>query len=241
MYHIFVFNDETKRYDPEYSSPDAEQALLHGTLYYKIDGSNGMVQIIQPEDPTLSPQVKVFQRLDTKGKEPKEEVTPLPEGMNASEYPGHSYYYSEITENVPGKKLVKRNRAMLDLVNRNLEKFVGREWTSVEWVGEKFNQTPNVPHPVALAIHEEQRVDGPSLTKDVGEENGEASLAIERTFEGVRKYLLEDCVDQPIEGFIIEHNGCYWKIRSDCFLLPEGTKDPFEGNRAMARPPIFLV
>ena len=239
MYHIFSFNDETKRYDPEFSSPIAKKALLYGALYRKIDGSNGMVHVVRDENSTAPPQVKVYQRLDTKGKEPNDDdtVTPLPSGKNRSEYPGHSYYYSEITENVTGKKQIKRNRAMLDVVQRNLEKFTDREWTGVEWVGTMFNKTPNVPHPIALAIHAEQRVG----TVMDGEDNNENEIVMERTFEGVRKYLLEDCVDQPIEGFIVEHEGCYWKVRSDCFLVPAGNKDPFKLNREKARPPLFLV
>lgn len=239
MYHIFAFNDETKRYESEFSSPEAEEAFEHGTLYYKIDGSNGMVQAIQDEESTTPPTVKIYQRLDTKGKDPNGDttVTPLPSGKNPSVYPGHSYCYSEITEDVSGKKLVKRNRAMLELVQRHLEKFVSREWTSVEWVGTMFNKTPNVPHPIALAIHEEQRV----VPCNNGEDKQDGDLAMERTFDGARKCLLEDCVDQPIEGFIIEHGGRYWKVRSDCFLLPPGTKDPFRVNRDNSRPPVFLV
>jgi len=227
MYHIFAFNDETKppRYDPAFTSPEAEQALLHGTLYYKIDGSNGMVQVMAGEEE--EPQFKIFQRLDTKGKEPKETLTALPEGKNATAYAGHSYYYDEITLDVMGKKQIKRNRAMRELVQRHLSKFVGSEWTSVEWVGTMFNKTPNAPHPIALAIHKEQ----------IGEGDG----IMERTFEGARKYLLEDCKDQPIEGFIIEHDGSFWKLRSDCFQMTDGAKDPFKANRESSRPPVFLA
>lgn len=231
MYHIFTFDKDTKppRYQSSFVSPEAEQALLHGTLYYKIDGSNGMVQMISrgEDESEKDPQFKIFQRLDTKGKEPKETLIALPEGKNVAAYEGHSYYYDEITLHVTGKKQIKRNKAMRELVQRHLDEFAGSEWTSVEWVGTMFNKTPNVPHPIALAVHKEQIVEGDGI--------------VERTYEGMRKYLLEDVKDQPIEGFIIEHGGNFWKVRSDCFPTTDGAKDPFKENRESSRPPVFLV
>jgi hypothetical protein len=113
------------------------------------------------------PILKLYQRLDTRGKTPSEcnghsRITPLPWGKNANSYPGLSYKYSEITtEHVRGKRLTQRNRDMLDLAERHKDKLVAlrREWISVEWVGKMFNKTPNVPHSIAMAIHQQQRVD----------------------------------------------------------------------------------
>lgn len=264
MQHIFAFNDETRRYDEsgKLHSPDAEEALQHGMFYYKIDGSNGMVQVIRPAADDDEPiRFKAFQRLDTRGKEPPTEsinneppLIPLPPGKNPTTYAGHSYYYSEISNNVAGKKLVKRNRAMLDLVTRHADHLVAmdREWISVEWVGAMFNKTPSVPHAIALAIHDDQR-----LVVGGGEMEGVLQLpptttqptptptpttTITRSFDGMRKFLMDDCADHPIEGLVLEHEGVYWKIRSDGFLLPKGVKDPFKGqNRENAMAPIFLV
>ena len=279
MQHVFAFDEETRRYKEEdgaFFSPEAELALHHGILYYKIDGSNGMVQVIAPKnagDGDKEVRFKAYQRLDKKGKDPDDTLISLPAGKNPMSYPGHSYYYSEITTDVPGKKQVKRNRAMLDLVTRNADKFIGmeREWISVEWVGSMFNKTPSVPHAIALAIHEDQFVEGrhsgdnqniaPAAEQIEVQDGGETTLNMEvehdsednekhsshvvpiikRSYRGMRKFLLEDCVDHPIEGLILAYEGVYWKIRCDSFELPKGAKDPFRTNRENAMVPVYLV
>ncbi|CAB9520700.1 expressed unknown protein [Seminavis robusta] len=245
MLHIFAFNDDNRKYETDgtFTNPAAEEALCHGTLFYKIDGSNGMVQVVN--DDTL----KIYQRLDTRGKEPDNQLIPLPDGKNATEYPGHSYYYNEILENVQGKRLIKRNRAMIDIVDRHRTTFLafGQEWISVEWIGTMFNSTPNVPHPIAVAIHQEQRVEMEQHSTEEnggdanGTKNGQSAPGIQRTYAGMRKFLIEDCAEQPVEGLIIEHEGVYWKVKSDGFLLPEGISNPFKKNRENSRPPVFLV
>lgn len=227
MQHLFQFGDNYKyNKDGMFSSPEAEQALLGGNLYYKIDGSNGM--IVSKND-----DIRVFQRHDTRGKgntmADGKVLTNLPEGKNPATYKDHTYFMQEVTTDVTGKKLSKRNRAMLDLAKRHKDRLLsfGREWLSVEWVGKKFQQTPGVDHDVALAVHEDQ-----VLT------DGE----IDRTFKGVQKYLMDDCSDAPIEGIIVAHHGVYWKVVTGGFSLPEGVaKDPFSANKANARAPIFLV
>ena len=240
MNHVFEFNKETKRYeiDGTPSSPEAEEALLYGKLYYKIDGSNGMIQVVledSQDNDTANPQrFRIYQRLDTKGKEPTNSTAliPLPAGKNPSSYPGHSYYYDEITiANIQGKKLLKRNKAMLDLVQRHAEELVslGREFVSCEWVGQMFNKTPNVDYPIALALHEQQQVDTTTEKE------------IDRSYEGMRHFLLEQCSEEPVEGFILEHKGIFYKIRADCFALSEGEKVPFKVNRGKGRPPIVLA
>jgi hypothetical protein len=313
MHHIFTFSDETRKYltDGTCTSPAAEQALLHGILYYKIDGSNGMIQVIRQSTTTTTTSTstttgdevsheepkmiifKLYQRLDTRGKTPSQghghgQITPLPDGKNAKAYPGHSYYYSEITTDpntVTGKRLLKRNRAMRDLIERHRDTLMAmkQEWISVEWVGQMFNKTPKVPHSIAMAIHQHQQI--PNLTieeeeEGIGEkkmdiinnntpitdtpvqvlqnkanETSSATIDIDstattidtnpvritRTYDGIRKYLLQDCSDQPVEGLIFQHDGVYWKVRADCFLLSKGEVVPFQKNRENARPPIFLA
>lgn len=237
MEHLFAFNDQTKKYETNgsCSSLEAEQALLEGAMFYKIDGSNGMVQVIHDSSDFQAnpPMIRIYQRLDTRGSPPpsNNHLIPLPAGRNSPEYKGHSYYYDEITEHVAGKKLSKRNRAMLELVERCAEKLVllGQEFISVEWVGQMFNKTPNVPHAVAMALHQDQKV------------SEKVNNNIVRSYTGICKYLLEDCTDEPVEGLILEHHGVFYKVRADCFLLPRGVKDPFRAKKDKARPPIFLT
>lgn len=76
--------------------------------------------------------MKVYQRLGTRGKDPSEvadgnTLVPSPDGPNPSSYSGHSYYYSEITTEVQGKKAMKRNRATLELVQRYADYLIGLE------------------------------------------------------------------------------------------------------------------
>mmetsp|Transcript_629 Transcript_629/g.1776 ORF Transcript_629/g.1776 Transcript_629/m.1776 type:complete len:162 (+) Transcript_629:23-508(+) len=149
----------------------------------------------------------------------------LPPGQNPDTYSMHSYFYDPITLNVQGKKAIKRNKAMLQIIENHAEHIrskmreSGTDFVSIEWVGAKFNKTPNVPEDVAIAIHSEQV----------------CSDAMERTYGGMREYLLE--AEQPSEGLIIFHVGKYWKLRSECF----DRKCSFITNKAAARPPVFLA
>mmetsp|Transcript_3547 Transcript_3547/g.5423 ORF Transcript_3547/g.5423 Transcript_3547/m.5423 type:complete len:231 (-) Transcript_3547:136-828(-) len=213
MAHIFQFDKDTHLYTPQTMSEEASDALKYGTFYYKIDGSNGMI-VCQENG-----QLLAFQRLDTRGKPIPAHCMRLPTGSNVDCYEKHSYCYEPITIDVQGKKAKKKNKAMLDLVEKYKDRFSGQKYTSVEWVGTKFNKTPGVPDDVALAIHAEQTVcedDTPA-----------------RTYENFRSYFLETA----IEGFIIEHNGVFWKIRGDGF----DRKCPFALDKAAVRPPVFLV
>lgn len=216
MNHIFEFDQDRRGlYKEQIASEEAEMVFQHGKVFYKIDGSNGM--IIGNCDGHL----EAFERLDTKQKPIPEKCIALPNGANARSHEGHSYCYQPINLDVEGKKLKKRNQAMLDVVERNKDHILslGMPFVSIEWVGSKFNKTPGVPHDVAVAIHSEQ----------VCEEE------FDRSFSGVRDFLLR--ADPPIEGLVFEYGGAYWKIRADCF----DQKCDFKVNNPLARPPKFLA
>jgi hypothetical protein len=212
MVHIFSFDEETHLYSPSFEFEAAKEALEKGKLFYKIDGSNGLVQ-------KGNDGLEAFQRLDTRGRPPPEGCVPLPAGSNVDSYEGHSYYYEQIRMDVNGKKARKRNEEMLKVVQDHADHILKfGECVSIEWVGQKFNKTPGVPHDVGIAIHSEQVCEEP----------------VERTFEGMKSFLLES--DPPIEGLVVEYEGFYGKIRGDGF----DKKCRFKTNPQSARPPTFL-
>jgi hypothetical protein len=214
MVHIFSFDEETHLYSPSFESEAVKEALEKGKLFYKIDGSNGLVQKGNNDG------LEVFQRLDTRGRPPPEGCVPLPAGSNVDAYQGHSYYYEPIRMDVNGKKARKRNEEMLKVVQDHADHILKfGECVSIEWVGQKFNKTPGVPHDVGIAIHSEQ----------LCEER------VERTFEGMKSFLLES--DPPIEGLVVEYDGLYCKVRGDGF----DKKCRFKRNPQSARPPTFFV
>jgi hypothetical protein len=211
MVHIFSF-DETYLYLPSFESELAKEALEKGKLFYKIDGSNGLVQ-------KGNDGLEAFQRLDTRGRPPPETCVPLPAGSNPDSYQGHSYYYEPIRIDVKGKKARKRNELMLKAVQDHADHILKfGDCVTIEWVGLKFNKTPGVPHDVAIAIHSEQVCEEP----------------LERNFEAVKSFLLES--DPPIEGLIVEYEGLYWKVVASGFA----NNCRFSTNSQSARPPIFF-
>ena len=226
MQHIFKFDDETKMYSPRAASELAETALVNGRLFYKIDGSNGMLvreQTDHGDDESSDDKIKfrAYQRLDTKGKSIPDNCIAIPKHCNNEDtYSGHSYCYEPILMDVEGKKAKKRNEAMLATVAKFTDHLLSldRDYVSVEWVGKKFNKTPGVPCDIAVAIHSEQ----------ICEED------IDRTYDGMKDYLLG--ADHPIEGLLIEYLGTFWKVRADCF----DRKCKFKTSPATARPPIYL-
>lgn len=212
MLHIFSFDEETNLYLPSFESEAAKEALEKGKLFYKIDGSNGLIQ-------KGNDGLEAFQRLDTRGRPPPEVCVSLPAGSNMDSYKGHSYYYEPIQMDVNGKKARKRNQEMLKVVQDHADHILKfGECVSIEWVGKKFNKTPGVSHDVGIAIHAEQVCEEP----------------VERTFEGMKSFLLES--DPPIEGLIVEYEGLYWKIVGGGF----DRKCGFKTSPQSARPPIFL-
>lgn len=220
MKHIFSF-DEKYCYNMECESAEAQQALADGTFYFKIDGQNGMVHV-GGDGPNR--KLTVYNRYDSRGKEIKNRsVIGLPQGKNPNKFGKHEYFYEEI------KADSKVNRGVLDLVEKHGERlaFLDREWVSVEWVGRKFQQTPGVNVDVAMAIHSEQIVP--------------EQLALRlRSYIGLRKYLLEECKDEPVEGFVIEHEGTYWKATTSGFVEERGeAENPYQSRREKAKAPAF--
>jgi hypothetical protein len=214
MAHIFEFDKDTGLYAETIASAEAEAALQRGKVFYKIDGSNGM--LIRGKNGELT----TFQRLDTRGRPTPEVCVSLPQGPNADVYEGHSYCYKPISANVEGKKAKKMNQAMLDLVDKYKDHLLCYgEFVSIEWVGAKFNKTPGVPHDIAIAIHVDQS----------------CNEEFDHCYEGLRNLLLR--ADTPIEGLIFEFSGVYWKVRADCF----DRNCPFKTNRPFTRSPIFLA
>lgn len=214
MAHIFEFDKDTGLYTGTIASAEAEAALQRGKVFYKIDGSNGMIACGDGGELTA------FQRLDTRGRPPPEGCIRLPNGNNADVYEGHSYFYKPIDMNVEGKKVKKMNQAMIDVVEKHKDRLLSYgDFVSIEWVGAKFNKTPGVLHDVAIAIHAEQVCDE----------------AFDPSYEGLKLFLLQ--ADKPIEGLIFEFGGMYWKVRGDCF----DRKCSFKTNRAVARPPMYLA
>lgn len=260
MEHIFVFDPDTRLYQPEgWTSPQAQAAVENGQFLYKVDGSNGIVVIRSKSEETVerfeatdssSWRFEPYQRLDTKGKAPPESslCIELPSTcQNLSIYEGHSYWYQPITiEGIEGKKARKRNQQMIDLVEKHQQHLLEQSglwktrdsedektrFVSIEWVGTKFNRTGGVPHDIALALHSEQQLSKEDTSK------------VDRSYEGIRKFLLE--ADPPIEGLIIRQDmgtpegvGCtrYWKVRSDCF----DRKCRFKQSPGSARAPHYLT
>jgi len=228
MIHIFEFDTTSHLYLPRVASEAAEEALKNGRLFYKIDGSNGMIMKNfcdgDDENDSNTNLLVAFQRLDTRGRTIPAHCVQLPNGQNSKVYEGHSYCYEPISIDVPGKKQKKRNQAMLSLVQNHSDYFLslmnkrGDNCVSIEWVGTKFNRTPGVPPDVAIAVHSEQVCE----------------VTVDRNYEGMKSFLL-DC-DTIIEGLVIEYCGNYWKVRADCF----DKKCTFKTNNSSARAPKYL-
>jgi hypothetical protein len=221
MMHIFKADDTNPMawaYFPEYCSDEAEQALKLGRLFYKIDGSNGMIMVDRNGKDDKNPVLRAYERFDTRGKPFPENHVPIPDGLNDK----RTYCYIPIDVNVHGKKAKQRNQAMLDVVEANADRILqhGQDFVSIEWVGKKFNGTPNVPHDVAVAIHDEQVCEEP----------------VERSFEGLRSFLLEES-DPPVEGLVVEWQGKWWKVISKGF----DRNCRFKKEKQTARAPVFLT
>ena len=192
MAHIFKLVDNL--YVKEFSEEGAESAFLHGRYYVKVDGANHM--IIKNSDD----EVELYARYDVGEREMPATCIPIPAGKNGMTYVSrqktHTYYYKP-TRYIEGK-LAKvydiLQRAAADYVN---DKPPGHY--SVEVVGRKFQNTPGVDCDGALAVHSQQTI---SVDQEL------------RTFTNIRRYLLEAVC---IEGVVVEHEGRFWKIRSNCF------------------------
>jgi hypothetical protein len=195
MSHIFEMDAKTHLYTNTYTSHEAEEALVHGTYYTKIDGSNGLLVWEDGE-------IKAYRRHDCRGKAkgtPAKHI-PLPPGRNPSVVPGHQYFYEEVDRQAK-KKAGKLNRSIYDVVSRHYQHLAAElklrdGFMTVELVGTKFNRTPGVEADVAMILHHEQEC-----------------MVMNRTFAGVRAWIEA----HGTEGLVVEHRGVFWKIRGNLF------------------------
>jgi hypothetical protein len=209
-------------------------------MYKKIDGSCGIVSYDVAAD-----ELSLYQRIDTRGRDPSFALVPLPVGKNPVNYESseqaHSYFMEKIVVSEgDGKKAKKNKRALLDVLERNKDALVdlilsetssdddgsSPLYLSVELVGTKFNKTPGVDAPVALAPHCLQTLstdDTPYLPQ-----------SLPRTFDELNLVLIDSEI--VAEGIVVEHKGIYWKVHSKLF-------DPtctFAMDKSKASPPVYF-
>ena len=248
MEHLFQIergwdenNPRKGRYFNEFTSDLAQEALENSDhIYKKVDGSCGIVSYDVAAD-----ELSLYQRIDTRGRDPSSTLVPLPVGKNPVNYKSkehaHSYFMEKIVVSEgDGKKAKKNKRALLDVLERNKDALVdlilsrassdGDDssplFLSVELVGTKFNQTPGVDAPVALAPHCLQRLsadDFPYLPQ-----------SLPRTFDELKLALVDS--DNVAEGIVVEHKGNFWKVHSK-LLEPTCT---FATDKSKASPPVFF-
>lgn len=196
MTHIFKYEGRPSLYTSEFDCEKAEEALKYGKAYMKIDGSNGMLCVVNDK-------IQAYRRQDIKGRDWQQlnfEFMGLPKGGNPVAVPGHAYVYRRILPE--GSKGEKRlNELMLSLVEFNKEQLMEElvkcgGMMTIEWVGKKFQRTPGVAADVGIVIHHLQEME-----------------AVPRTFEELRSFFQR----YRIEGVVIEHKGTFYKIRANMF------------------------
>ena len=212
MEHIFdmVKLDDSMQYAAQFSSPAAKAALEQSSrMFWKIDGSCGILVL-----DIASNQLSLYQRQDTRGKEPGPTLVPLPDSGNPTEYTFHTYYMEKIAlGKSDGKKQRKTKEAVLDLLSRHKETLQqvildhsdeeeainGRpsRCLSVEIVGTKYAQTAGVHTPVAIAPHCLQKI---------------SMATLPRTLDETRELLISSNI--VTEGVVVEFKGKYWKCVS---------------------------
>ena len=198
MQHIFRLVDNL--YVDEFSSDAAQAALKSGIACVKVDGANHMVT-------KTDSGITLYQRYDSKSGHRPGGFIDLPDGKNESRYTSqqqtHAYFYKPVE--LETGKLRRTYAALVDQVAEHLRAQPCGHY-SVEVVGHKFQKTPGVDRDAALAFHAEQCL---QLQPSV------------RSYQGIRSFLLTQVC---IEGIVLEHEGVFWKVRSNCFA-----KDcPFE-------------
>ena len=185
---------ENNLYVPKFN-PGAQEALEKGTLRIKVDGQCGAIVKI---DGKLMLATRYD---DQKGKVHlgvgmKTGFVEMPEGKNPSTFQKHHYAF-ELWPRPPaeakGKQLKLRLRLYDILDTIESDRLVGN-FTSVEYVGKKFQQTPG--YELDILLHHELPIQ-----------------TVERTWEAIKSFVCE----KPIEGLVVEYQGKYWKIRQNCF------------------------
>jgi hypothetical protein len=198
MQHIFKLVDNL--YVDEFYSEAARAALVKGSACVKVDGANHMV--VKSDS-----GITLYQRFDSKSGECPEGYIDLPDGKNESRYTSrersHAYFYKPV--DLETGKLRRIFAALVDQAAGYLDAKPFGQY-SVEVVGRKFQKTPGIDKDAALAFHADQCL---HLEPQV------------RSYQGLRSYLLDQVC---IEGVVLEHEGIFWKVRSNCFEK----KCPFE-------------
>jgi hypothetical protein len=198
MFHIFKLRDD-HTYLPEFDWFYSKEVLENCEFYMKIDGANHC--LFKENDQWI-----VGERYDDKKEKFNNGIPPdfrsLPIGSNSYQHHIHHYYYHLLYPEKAGKKkrkIIEKMYALIEEKKEIIDKLANdNKYLTFEAVGKKFNKTPGIDEDVDIAIHCMQTLNytGP------------------RTFEGIQKYLLEEVC---IEGIVVEYQGRYWKIRSDCF------------------------
>jgi hypothetical protein len=224
MEHIYQWKKkenpkDTTHYTENFYNEEAKEALENGTFYLKIDGSNGAIFKGKDEE-TGEDIIYLVERYDDRNDKlnklslseiEEKGIYPLPEGANKSVYCTeeftHHYYYKIIPKpesDGRGKKL-KGDQLQRFQLYTILEKIIRERpleygYTSLEFVGTKFNQTPGIDQMCGIAIHEDLILPE-QPPKEI------------RNFDGMEQF----CTQQTCEGFIVKHKDNYWKIREDGF------------------------
>jgi hypothetical protein len=217
--------DDAPSYISEWFCPEAEEVakgLYDGStrVYTKIDGSCGA--LIRGEDG----RYEIWQRFDDKKNrfQNGEKIEPgyrkLPDVLgvdsgNPSVYRNtgittHRYYLKHLPRNPEGKfekRIAKELYGVLDQTIANLD----RDFYSVEIVGVNFNRTPGVEGN-SIAVHSRQQTTLENLPTCDTSQAGVKALQ-----DYLRVYFTRDVPEGFLnaEGLIFEHQGVYWKVRSD--------------------------
>lgn len=225
MEHIFTMDpDDQNRYKSEFSSEAAQEALVHGNMYWKIDGACGMLCLIDG-------QLCAFERQDTRGKPPSKDLVRLPSGQNKIEYGDkakpHTYFMQQIALcEGDGKKHKKIKTAILDILDKHRDDLIaairetGHNHVSIEFVGQKFQKTPGVDAAVGIVLHNKQAI---------------VDTELPRTFEQMRLFLNTHAV----EGIVVEWKQQYWKVRAN-LIDPDNNLFENEKSTVMAPLEVFL-
>jgi hypothetical protein len=205
--------DDAMSYLPEWSCPEAKHAidsLVTGDakLYVKIDGSCGA--LIREADGSYT----IYQRYDDKKHKFKDGIPegyiPVPNENNLGIYNGggctHRYFLKKLSRKPDAKFERKIADQLYKIVDAAIEskRLPDKDFISVELVGENFNRTPGVIGN-SIAVHSQQKFPWQIDSMNTPEQ-----------WLGLMKnYFLGTKSGVLFEGFIVEHKGMCWKIRSD--------------------------
>ena len=205
MEHLLQFT--TDRYDEPYVfNPGADDVLKYGTVYEKIDGSNGLLKNVNRE-------IQIFRRQDKReylDNQPPSGMIDIPKGENPQRFHQHTYFYERLDmqkyeHSKKGKKgkQYKIDQQMVELVDRHTLYLYtcmpkNNDCVTVEWVGRKFQQTYGVDADVALCVHQDQQIVEPVPRTTISD-------------------LSEWMGQRQIEGLVFEYQGKYWKLRTAMF------------------------